>query len=77
MTDRLEGPARPRPITTPKAAPESVEREATHRAISHAELTDVPIMIVHVSGREPMEQIRWASTRPQGSMPRPARNTSP
>ena len=28
--------------------PQSVEREATHRAISHAELTDVPIMIVAV-----------------------------
>ena len=28
--------------------------------MSHAELVDVPIMIVHVSGREAMEQIRWA-----------------
>lgn len=40
--------------------PMLVEREATHRAISFAELVDVPILIVHVSGREAMEQIRWA-----------------
>ena len=39
------------------------EREATHRAISHAQLTDVPVMIVHVSGRDPMEQIQWAQKR--------------
>ena len=36
------------------------EREATSRAISLAELVDVPILIVHVSGREAIEQIRWA-----------------
>jgi dihydropyrimidinase len=37
-----------------------VEREATHRAIALSELADVPILIVHVSGREAVEQIRWA-----------------
>jgi dihydropyrimidinase len=37
-----------------------VEREATHRAIALSELIDVPILIVHVSGREAVEQIRWA-----------------
>jgi dihydropyrimidinase len=36
-----------------------VEREATHRAISLSQLVDVPILIVHVSGREAVEQIRW------------------
>ena len=44
-------------------AAEIVEREATHRAICHAELIGIPIMIVHVSGREAMEQIRWARRR--------------
>jgi dihydropyrimidinase len=39
------------------------EREATSRAISLAELTDVPILIVHVSAREAMEQIRLAQDR--------------
>jgi dihydropyrimidinase len=40
-----------------------VEREATHRAIAFAELVDVPILIVHVSGREALEQIRWAQNQ--------------
>src|SRR3974390_499422 len=39
------------------------EREATSRAISLAELVDVPILIVHVSAREAMEQIRSARAR--------------
>src|SRR5277367_4237568 len=38
----------------------TAEREATHRAIALAEIVDVPILIVHVSSREAMEQIRWA-----------------
>src|SRR4029450_11562129 len=36
------------------------EREATSRAISLAELVDVPILIVHVSARGATEQIRSA-----------------
>jgi len=39
------------------------EREATSRAISLAELVDVPILIVHVSAREAMEEIRSAKAR--------------
>jgi dihydropyrimidinase len=31
--------------------------------LSHAEIVGVPIMIVHVSGREAMEQVRWAQQR--------------
>jgi len=40
-----------------------VEREATHRAIALAELVGVPILVVHVSSRDAMEQIRWAQQR--------------
>jgi dihydropyrimidinase len=47
----------------PRMAPMVVEREATHRAISLAELIDVPILLVHVSAREALEQIRWARER--------------
>ncbi|WP_404299751.1 dihydropyrimidinase [Alicycliphilus denitrificans] len=51
-------------LTAPRyhahARPMLVEREATHRAIALAELADVPILIVHVSGREAVEQIRQA-----------------
>jgi dihydropyrimidinase len=63
MTDRLERAGKTAPYYHGPSRPQMVEREATHRAISHAELVDVPIMIVHVSGREAMEQIRWAQTR--------------
>lgn len=40
--------------------PMVVEREASHRAIAFSEVVDVPILIVHVSGKEAVEQIRWA-----------------
>ena len=43
--------------------PMPVEREATHRAITFAELIDLPILIVHVSGAEAIEQIQWARNR--------------
>ena len=43
--------------------PMPVEREATHRAIAFGELVDLPVLIVHVSGREAVEQIRWAQGR--------------
>ena len=39
------------------------EREATHRAISLAEIVDVPVLIVHVSGHEAIEQVRLAQSR--------------
>jgi len=63
MTERLERADKSAPYYHAVSRPEIVEREAAHRAISHAELLDVPIMIVHVSGREAMEQIRWAQQR--------------
>ena len=39
------------------------EREATHRAIALAEIVDVPLLVVHVSGHEAIEQIRWAQSK--------------
>jgi dihydropyrimidinase len=54
-------------ITAPSghahSRPMAVEREATHRAIALAELLDTPILIVHVSGREAIEQVRWGQAR--------------
>jgi dihydropyrimidinase len=64
LTQRLEAAGRTAPRFHAHARPMLVEREATHRAIALAELVDVPILIVHVSGREAVEQIRWA--RAQG-----------
>ena len=63
MADRLERSGQTAPYYHGTSRPELVEREATHRAISHAELTGIPIMIVHVSGREAIEQIEWARRR--------------
>ena len=60
LTKRLEASGRTAPRFHAHARPMLVEREATHRAIALAELVDVPILIVHVSGREAVEQIRWA-----------------
>ena len=54
-------------LTTPKyhtrAHPVIGEREATHRAMSMSELVGVPIVLVHVSAREVVEQIDWARAR--------------
>ncbi|MEJ8823717.1 dihydropyrimidinase [Variovorax humicola] len=60
LTKRLEASGRTAPRFHSHSRPMLVEREATHRAIALSELVDVPIMIVHVSGKEAVEQIRWA-----------------
>jgi dihydropyrimidinase len=60
LTKRLEAAGRTAPRFHAQSRPMLVEREATHRAIALAELVDVPILIVHVSGQEAVEQIRWA-----------------
>lgn len=63
LTKKLEAAGQTAPRFHSHSRPMLVEREATHRAISLAELIDVPILIVHVSGREAVEQIRWARSR--------------
>ncbi|HEX8417164.1 MAG TPA: dihydropyrimidinase, partial [Methylobacterium sp.] len=63
MTERLERAGETQPYGHALSRPQIVEREAAHRAISHAELVDLPIVIVHVSGREAMEQVAWAQAR--------------
>jgi dihydropyrimidinase len=63
LTDRLLGAGHTEPRHHAESRPMLVEREATHRAISMSELADVPILIVHVSGREAVEQIHWAQGR--------------
>jgi len=63
LTDRLERGGNIAPKFHGTSRPIPVEREATHRAISLAELIDVPVMIVHVSNREAMEEIARARSR--------------
>jgi dihydropyrimidinase len=59
LTRRLEKAGKTAPRYHADSRPMLVEREATHRAMALSELVDVPILIVHVSGREAVEQIRW------------------
>ncbi len=63
LTDRLERAGKTAPQYHATSRPIPVEREATHRAISLAEIIDVPVMIVHVSNREAMEEIRRAQQK--------------
>jgi dihydropyrimidinase len=63
LTDRLEQAGKTAPQYHATSRPIPVEREATHRAISLAEIIDVPVMIVHVSNREAMEEIARAQRR--------------
>lgn len=63
LTEALERAGRTRPCNHADARPAVAEREATHRAISLAEIVDVPILIVHVSGGEAMEQIANAQAK--------------
>jgi dihydropyrimidinase len=44
-------------------SPAAVEREATHRAITLAEVSKAKVLLVHVSSAEAAEQIRWAHGR--------------
>ena len=63
MAQKLEEAGKTAPYYHAIAHSSIAEREATHRALSHAELVDVPIVIVHVSGQEPLDEIRAARRR--------------
>jgi dihydropyrimidinase len=63
LTAKLERQGDIAPYYHGKSRPIPVEREATHRAITLAEVSDVPLVIVHVSNREAMEEIRRAQAR--------------
>lgn len=63
LTDRLEAAGKTAPFWHGPSRPVAVEREATHRAISFAEIVETEAMIVHVSNRQAMEEIRRAQQR--------------
>jgi dihydropyrimidinase len=63
LTEQMEASGRTSPRYHATSRPIPVEREATHRAISLAEIADTPLVVVHVSNREAMEQIRWAQMK--------------
>jgi dihydropyrimidinase len=64
LADRLERRGQTAPRFHATSRPLPVEREATHRALTLGEIAGVPLVIVHVSGAEPLEEIRRA--RPRG-----------
>ena len=63
LTEQLLAAGHRAPRFHAVSRPMLIEREATHRAIALAELVDLPVLIVHVSGREAVEQIRSAQAR--------------
>ena len=63
LTNLLEERGRTAPKYHATADHSIGEREASHRAIALSELSDMPIMIVHVSTEQVVEQLRWAQNR--------------
>jgi dihydropyrimidinase len=63
LTEKLESAGLIAPRYHATSRPAAVEREATHRAITLSEIVGAPILIVHVSARDAVEQIRAAQAR--------------
>lgn len=63
LAERLERAGRTSPVGHGHSRPLPVEREATHRAVTLAEIAGVPLVIVHVSGGDPLDEIRRARAR--------------
>ena len=63
LSHKLISEDKTRPHHHAESRPMAVEREATHRAITLAETADAPPFLVHVSGREAVEQIAWARSQ--------------
>ncbi len=63
LRDKAERDGRIQPVHHARTRPVPVEREATHRATTLAEVADVPVMIVHVSNGAALEEIRRARVR--------------
>ena len=60
---RLEAKGHGNPYYHSVARPQLVENEATYRIISLAELTDTPILIVHMSSETAVKHVHEAQTR--------------
>jgi dihydropyrimidinase len=63
LTDRHEREGKTAPHFHASSRPIPVEREATHRALALAEVMGVPVVIVHVSNGEALEEIKRARAR--------------
>jgi dihydropyrimidinase len=63
LTQKLEAAGKIAPKYHATSRPMMVEREATHRAITLAEIAGTALLIVHVSGREAADEIRRAKRK--------------
>ena len=63
LTDKLEAEGKTQPQFHAASRPIPAEREATHRALTLAEIVDVPVVIVHVSNGEAIAEIQRARAR--------------
>ncbi len=63
LRDKAERDGRIQPVHHARTRPIPVEREATHRATTLAEVADVPVMIVHVSNGAALDEIQRARAR--------------
>lgn len=63
LIEQHEAAAKVEPYSHATTRPIAAEREATHRAISLAEIVDIPIVIVHVSNGQAIEEINRARAR--------------
>lgn len=65
LVDQHERTGRTAPKGHATSRPVAAEREATHRAMSLAEVVDVPVVIVHVSNEATIDEIARARRRGQ------------
>ncbi|WP_245893430.1 dihydropyrimidinase [Devosia naphthalenivorans] len=63
LVDAHEAAAAFGPVSHATTRPAAVEREATHRALTLAEIARVPVVIVHVSNGAAIEEIARARSR--------------
>jgi dihydropyrimidinase len=63
LRDKAERDGRIQPVNHARTRPVPVEREATHRATTLAEVAGVPVMIVHVSNGAALEEIQRSRAR--------------
>ena len=63
LRDKAERDGHIQPVHHARTRPIPVEREATHRATTLAEVADVPVMIVHVSNGAALDEIQRARAR--------------
>jgi len=63
LADRLVREGHTAPKYHAHSRPQAVEREASHRAISLAEVAGAAVFLVHVSAGQAVEQISWARAR--------------